>query len=63
MPAVSKQQQKFFGLVRGVQEGKIKPKHVSARVRKAANTMTTKQAHDFAVTPRKGLPKKVTGKK
>lgn len=59
MPSVSKSQQKFFSLIRGVQTGKVSPKSVSDKVRKAAKSISSKDASDFASTPLKGLPKKV----
>ena len=54
--AVSKQQQKFFGIVRGLQTGKIKD--ASPAAKKAAASMSKKDVKDFAATKHKGLPKK-----
>ena len=54
--AVSKQQQKFFGIVRGLQTGKIKD--ASPDAKKAAASMSKKDVKDFAATKHKGLPKK-----
>jgi len=48
MPAHSEQQKKFFGLVRGVQSGKVHPSKVSADVRKVARSISSKDAGDFA---------------
>ena len=62
MPAKSKAQQKFMGMVHGVQKGTIKPSTVSAKVKKAAKGMKKKSATDYASTKHKGLPKKVTVK-
>ena len=54
--AVSKAQQRFMGMVRAEQEGKMKG--ASPAVKKAAKSMTAKQAHDFAATKHAGLPEK-----
>ena len=56
MPSVSKQQQKFFGVVKAMQKGDI-PKKGSAG--KAAKSMDKDDVDDFASTKHKGLPKKV----
>ena len=56
MPSVSKQQQKFFGVVKAMQKGDI-PKKGSAG--KIAKTMDKDDVDDFASTKHKGLPKKV----
>ena len=56
--AVSKQQQKFMGMVHAVQKGKMKAP--SNKIANVAKGMTTKAAHDFAATKHKGLPTKVT---
>ena len=56
MPSVSKQQQKFFGVVKAMQKGDI-PKKGSAG--NAAKTMDKDDVDDFASTKHKGLPKKV----
>lgn len=58
MPAVSKAQQKFMGLVHALKKGDIGPEDVSADVEKAADSMTDKSAKDFASTKHKGLPNK-----
>jgi hypothetical protein len=58
MPAVSKAQQRFMGMVyKHKTDGGPAP---SKAVAKAAKSMTTTQAHDFAKTKHKGLPKKVS---
>ncbi len=57
MPAVSQSQQRFFGMVRAAQKGELKSP--SPKVAKAANGMTTQDAHDFAATKHTGLPTKV----
>ena len=54
--AVSKQQQKFFGLVRAIQKGEASG---SPEAEKAAKDMSKKDVKDFASTKHKGLPKKV----
>ncbi len=56
MPSVSKNQQKFMGIVHAMQIGKIKPKGNAGKV---AKTISKSDAKDFASTPTKGLPKKV----
>ena len=61
MPAQSKQQQKFMGIVHGLQKGTIKPSDVSGAAKKVAKTMKKKSAKDFAKTKHKGLPNKVKG--
>ena len=59
MPAKSKAQQRFFGLVRSVQKGDTPKSDVSSDVKKAAKTMTKKEVDDFAKTKTKKLPEKV----
>lgn len=54
MPAVSKKQRKFMGMVHAVQKGDIKAP--SKEISKAAGSMTAKQSKDFAKTKEKGLP-------
>ena len=59
MPAVSKAQQKFFGIVRAIQKGEMAP--TTPETAKAAADMKKKDVKDFASTKHKGLPdKKVT---
>lgn len=57
--AVSKQQQKFMGMVHAMQKGE-KVKGASKELKAAAKGMSKKDAKDFARTKHKGLPKKVT---
>jgi hypothetical protein len=57
--AVSKQQQKFMGMVHAMHKGK-KVKGASSELKKAASGMSKKDAKDFASTKHKGLPKKVS---
>lgn len=59
MPAVSKKQQKFMGIVHGLQKGTVKPSEVSKKAQKVAKQMKPKSATDFASTKHKGLPTKV----
>jgi len=56
MPAVSKAQQKFMGMVHATQKGDINAP--SAEVQKAADSMKKSDAKDFASTKHKGLPDK-----
>ncbi len=53
--SVSKQQQKFFGVVRAMQKGDIPKK---GKAGEAAKEMSQKDVEDFASTKHKGLPKK-----
>ena len=54
MPAQSKAQQRFMGMVHAVQKGDMEAP--SKEVEKAADSMTDKSAKDFASTKHKGLP-------
>jgi len=56
MPAVSKAQQRFMGMVHAVQKGDMEAP--SKEVEKAADSMTNKDAKDYASTSHKGLPNK-----
>jgi hypothetical protein len=56
MPAVSKAQQKFMGMVHATQKGDMEAP--SPEVAKAASSMSDKDAKDFASTSHKGLPDK-----
>ena len=60
MPAVSRAQQKFFGIVRAIQKGEIAP--TTPETAKAAATMKKKDVKDFASTKHKKLPEKVVAK-
>jgi hypothetical protein len=53
MPAKSKAQQKFMGMVHAAQKGE---KAASPEVAAAAKSMSMKSAKDFASTSQKGLP-------
>ena len=59
MPAKSKQQQKFMGMVHALNKGDIKPSNVSKSVKDVAKTIKKSDAKDFASTKHSGLPKKV----
>ena len=54
MPAVSKAQQRFMGMVHAAQKGDME--NPSKEVQKAADSMSDKDAKDFASTKHKGLP-------
>ena len=56
MPAKSKQQQKFFGVVKSMQAGDTPKKGAAG---KAAKDMSKKEVDKYASTKHKGLPKKV----
>tara|TARA_B100001778_G_C18160431_1_gene437874 strand:+ start:25 stop:336 length:312 start_codon:yes stop_codon:yes gene_type:complete len=56
MPAKSKQQQKFFGVVKAMQSGDIPKKGEAGDV---AKDMSKKEVDKYASTKHKGLPKKV----
>ena len=47
MPAKSKAQQRFMGMVHALQKGEIKPSDVSDKVKKAADSMSDKDAEDM----------------
>jgi hypothetical protein len=57
MPAKSKSQQHLFGMVRAYQEGNMK--HAPAKIKEVANHISPQDAHDFAATNTKKLPKYV----
>tara|TARA_Y100001937_G_scaffold68592_1_gene93722 strand:- start:46 stop:660 length:615 start_codon:yes stop_codon:yes gene_type:complete len=56
MPAQSKSQQKFFGVVKAMQKGDIPKKGGAGKI---AKSMKKKDVDDFASTKHKGLPNKV----
>ena len=59
MPALSKKQQRFFGIVRAIQNGEQAP--TTPETAKAAADMKKSDVKKFASTKHKGLPnKKVT---
>ena len=57
MPAVSKKQQRFFGIVRAAQKGTLKGKK-TLEVQRAASSMKKKDVKKFASTKHKGLPER-----
>ena len=60
MPAKSKQQQKFFGVVKSMQKGDIPKKGEAGDV---ADDMSKKEVDKYASTKHKGLPTKVKQEK
>ena len=58
MPAKSKNQQKFMGMVYALKKKKISPTAVSEQVKKVASKIKTKEAREFAATKTKHLPNK-----
>ncbi len=59
MPAISRAQQRLFGLVRGLQKGKVSAASVSPHVRKLARNLTPADVEKYATTPHTGLPSKI----
>ena len=59
MPAKSKAQQKFMGIVHSIQKGDAPASKFSKKAQKVAKSIKKKDAEDFASTKHKGLPKKV----
>ena len=60
MPAKSKQQQKFMGLVHAYKKGEVPASKVSKAVKDAAKSMSKKSVRKYAKTKHDELPKKVT---
>jgi hypothetical protein len=58
MPAKSKSQQRFFGMVRAAQKGEMK--NPSSEVADVADDISVKDAKKFAKTKHRGLPEKKT---
>ena len=56
MPALSKKQQRFFGIVRAIQKGEQAP--TTPETAKAVRNMKKGDVKDFASTKHKGLPEK-----
>ena len=56
MPAQSKSQQRFFGVVKAMQKGDIPKKGKAGKI---AKQMSKKDVDDFASTKHKGKPEKV----
>ena len=63
MPAKSKQQQKFMGLVHAFKKGEVPASKVSKAVKDAAKSMSKKSVKKYAKTKHDDLPKKVTEEK
>ena len=65
MPSASKAQYGFMGLVRAVQERRIKPAEVRpgvrAKVERAAKSMTPEAVREYTATRTEGLPRHATG--
>lgn len=57
MPAKSKAQQRFMGMVHAIQKGEFKGKP-SKRLSEVAKKMDPQDAKDFAATKTKDLPEK-----
>ena len=60
MPALSKKQQRFFGIVRAIQKGEMAP--TTPETAKAAADMKKGDVKKFASTKHKGLPDKKVAK-
>ena len=63
MPAKSKQQQKFMGLVHAYKKGEVPASKVSKAVKDAAKSMSKKSVKKYAKTKHDDLPKKVSEEK
>ena len=61
MPAKSKEQQRLFGWVHAVQKGECKD--APEKIKDIADSISKKDAKEFAETKHKGLPEKVKHKK
>ena len=59
MPAASKQQQKFMGIVRAIQKGDVPDSKFSKAAQKAAKSMKKGSVKKYAATKHDDLPKKV----
>ena len=59
MPAASKQQQKFMGIVRAIQKGDVPASKFSKAAQKAAKSMKKSSVKKYAATKHDDLPKKV----
>lgn len=60
MPAKSKKQRRFFGMVSAYKAGKMEG--ASEAVKSAAESMSKKEVEKYAKTKEKGLPEKKKGK-
>jgi len=59
VPAASKQQQKFMGIVRAIQKGDVPASKFSKAAQKAAKSMSKGSVKKYAATKHDDLPKKV----
>ena len=59
MPAASKQQQKFMGIVRAIQKGDVPASKFSKAAQKAAKSMSKGSVKKYAATKHDDLPKKI----
>ena len=59
MPALSKQQQKLFGLALAVKRGDVPKSEVSDEIKGIVDRMSEKDIEKFAKTKHTGLPNKV----
>lgn len=59
MPAVSKTQQKLFGIVHAIQTGRVPPQKVSKSANRLAQTMSPADVKKYATTPVTDLPTKI----
>ena len=59
MPAKSKSQQRFMGMVHALQKGELSPSDVSDEVKDAADQMDDSDAEDYASTKHSGKPEHV----
>ena len=59
MPAKSKAQQRFMGLVKSYQDGDVPASKVSKAVKDAAKSMSGKSVKKYAKTKHDDLPKKI----
>ena len=58
MPAVSKKQQRFFGIIRAIKKGVFKGKK-TPEIQRAASSISDKDSKKMASTKHKGLPEKI----
>jgi hypothetical protein len=59
MPAVSKTQQKLFGIVHAIQTGRANPQKFSKSARRLAQTMSHADVKKYATTAVSNLPNKI----
>jgi len=58
MPAVSKKQQRFFGIIRAIKKGVFKGKK-TPEIQRAASSISDKDSKKMASTKHEGLPEKI----